>query len=177
MAREEAVLITPLGQAFVWAANARGDQKYGDRPYVAHVTAVSAVLSDWGFTGEGTYELHAGALLHDVIEDTSVSLEDVRLAFSDQVADIVWACTGQGDTRDARMADIYAKVAKNGRAALVKLADRIANLEACEPGSDHATRYAREHQAFSAALKPYVPSLCWDRYVTAVSRVMGEACQ
>lgn len=149
-----------------------GDQTYGDQPYVVHLDAVAAVLSDWGFGG---FELQAAAYLHDVIEDADVDHGHLSALVTPGVADIVWACTGEGDPRDERMAAIYAKVARNGRAAVVKLADRVANLEASEPGSHHALRYAGEHAAFSAALKPVVPRACWDRYVTAVSRVLGEA--
>lgn len=151
-----------------------GDQTYGDHPYVAHLDAVAAVLSEWGFGG---FELQASAYLHDVIEDADVDHGHLSALVTPGVADIVWACTGEGETRDERMAAIYAKVARNGRAAVVKLADRVANLEASEPGSHHALRYAREHASFSAALKPVVPRACWDRYVTAVSRLLGEVAQ
>lgn len=154
-----------------YAILAHGGQTYGDLPYVVHLDAVVSVLKGWGMYGA---EIIAAAYLHDVLEDTDVTFEDLCEGFGEQVALIVHCCTGEGETRDERMASIYAKAARNGRAAAVKLADRVANLEACAPGSDHARRYAREHKAFAAALKPCVPRTCWDRYVTAVSRVMGE---
>lgn len=154
-----------------YAIRAHGDQTYGDLPYVVHLDAVVSVLKGWGFFNE---DLLSGAYLHDVLEDTSVTYAGLCQAFSIRVADIVWVCTGEGEVRDQRMAAIYAKVARNGSAAVVKLADRVANLEACTIGSEHARRYAREHKAFAAALKPYVPRTCWDRYVTAISRVMGS---
>lgn len=155
-----------------YAIRAHGDQTYGDLPYVVHLDAVASILMDWGMDGA---EIIAAAYLHDVLEDTDVTMTDLRKTFGDGVARIVWACTGDGETRDERMASIYAKVAQIGRGAVVKLADRVANLEACAPGYDHARRYAGEHKAFAAALKPCVPRTCWDRYVTAVSRAMGEA--
>ncbi|NBB64296.1 HD domain-containing protein [Pseudomonas sp. ODNR1LW] len=154
-----------------YAVRAHGDQTYGDLPYVVHLDAVVSVLRGWW--GLGGADILAAAYLHDVLEDTSATYADLVGTFGSRVADIVWACTGEGETRDQRTAAIYAKVARDGSAAVVKLADRVANLEACTPRSAHADRYAREHKAFVAALKPHVPRTCWDRYVTAVSAVMG----
>lgn len=149
-----------------FAIKAHGEQKYGDEPYIVHLDAVAAILRGWGVT-EG--DLIDAAYLHDVLEDTDTGQHDLIERFGLRVTHIVEGCTGRGFSRAEAMASIYQKVATNGNAAVVKLADRIANVEAAERGSRHAERYLSEHRAFSEALKPYVPSHFWDRYVTAIS--------
>lgn len=143
---------------------AHGDQQYGDRPYIHHLDAVADVVASWGFRGA----MLDAAYLHDVIEDTSITRAEIASVFGQRVADMVWAVTAGDGVRDERMASIYAKVAKDGAAAIVKVADRIANLEAAEPGSQHAARYLREDDAFTAALRPCVPAFVWLRYVLAI---------
>lgn len=152
-----------------FAIIAHGDQMYGETPYIHHLDAVAAVVKLWGFQGD----ILRAAYLHDVIEDTSVSGEQLAATFGRRVADIVWAVTGEGGTRDERMDSIYAKVSRHGAAAVVKLADRIANIEVAELGSDHAARYEREDAAFTAAIKSKVPATCWLRYVTALRAKAG----
>jgi (p)ppGpp synthase/HD superfamily hydrolase len=155
-----------------FAITAHGDQQYGDRPYVEHLDAVAAVVSGWGMPDD----LVNAAYLHDVLEDTATAHHEIIDPFGWAVFDIVYACTAEPLlTREQAMASIYRKVALNGNAALVKLADRIANVEASEPGSRHAVRYLSEHRAFSAALKPYVPPFAWDRYVTGISALIVES--
>ena len=145
---------------------AHGDQQYGDQPYIHHLDAVASVVASWGFRGS----ILEAAYLHDVIEDTRVTRSEIASVFGKRVADMVWADTAEDGTRDERMASIYAKAAKDGGAAVVKVADRIANIEAAEPGSEHAARYLREDEAFTAALKPCVPDFAWLRYVAAILR-------
>ncbi|RYG87657.1 MAG: bifunctional (p)ppGpp synthetase/guanosine-3',5'-bis(diphosphate) 3'-pyrophosphohydrolase [Alphaproteobacteria bacterium] len=163
-----------MGAARDFAIQAHGDQLYGDLPYVEHLDAVAAIVRDWGMGAEAI----DAAYLHDVIEDTEVDLFDVNEAFGTTVEGIVFACTIEPlKSREEAMAAIYAKCAKNGRGAVVKLADRIANLEHSAPGDRHTKRYLAEHKAFAAGIKPHVPAHFWNRYVTAVSRAMGEGME
>lgn len=67
-----------------------------------------------------------------------------------------WAVTGLGAARQERNARIYAGLRVCPDAAAVKLADRIANVEAAAPGSDHMARYVREADAFEAVVRPHV---------------------
>lgn len=50
----------------------------------------------------------------------------------------------------------------------MKLADRIANVEAAEPGDKHSRRYAREHESFADVVRPHVPDILWQRYLSAL---------
>jgi len=126
-----------------------------------HLQAVVQVLRDFGFGA--AYE-QAG-WLHDVVEDTAVELSEIRQRFGKDVADMVDAVTGLGATRTERNERIYAGIRACPSAAVVKIADRIANVEAAPPGSDHSARYLREADAFAAAIQPHVPPEMWARLV------------
>lgn len=149
-----------------FAIAAHGDQPYGNSPYVVHLSAVVRVLESFGAD-----EVHLKAgWLHDVVEDTTVQIEDVRSRFGKQVADLVWAVTGEGHgDRHAHSRSIYRKIAAHPAAASLKLADRIANVEACQKGDKHSTRYAREHPEFAGVIEAFVPSAMWNRYVRALA--------
>ncbi|MGX1804470.1 HD domain-containing protein [Nocardia sp. NPDC055321] len=135
-----------------FAVAAHGGQLYGGLPYVMHLAAVRGVLRDFGIAGD----VGVAAWLHDVVEDTAVTVDEVRSGFGDGVAELVWAVTGVGANRQARNADAYAKIGEWPEAVVLKLADRIANVEAGSRGSSLWEMYRREHPAFKAALS--VPS-------------------
>jgi len=119
---------------------------YGGQPYEVHLEAVERILLDAGYS----HDLwRAAAWLHDVIEDCGISRERLADEFdSDVLADIVWrvSCDPTLPSRAAKMESIYAKT--DARSAILKVADRIANLEASERGSRHADRYMREAAEF-----------------------------
>ncbi|MFE3545681.1 HD domain-containing protein [Nocardia sp. NPDC059177] len=135
-------------EAREFARAAHGDQKYGQSPYITHLAAVRGVLSDFGYDGaHGT-----AAWLHDVIEDTPVTAEEVETRFGRAVLDLVWAVTGVGTDRKARNLDAYAKIAAHPPAVILKLADRTANAEASPPDSGWMGMYRTEHALFKAHL-------------------------
>lgn len=149
------------------AVRAHGEQRYGDRPYVDHLSAVVAVLNDYDFGSDYV----AAGWLHDVLEDTSVTETDIRVAFGERVAKLVEAVTGGGD-RATHVSSIYGKIAAYPDAAVVKLADRIANVEACAPGDRHSLRYFRENEGFTAVIKEHVPAAMWQRYKRSLSALL-----
>lgn len=154
-------------RARVFATEAHEGQKYGSEPYEVHLSAVVNILTDSGVTDP---EVLAAGWLHDVLEDTSRSLFTLyRSGFSARVNRLVIACTGVGQTRKARVQNIYDKIAKMPEAAVVKLADRIANVEAAAPGSRHLARYRAEQQAFAAIIRPHVPAAMWGRLEAALN--------
>jgi (p)ppGpp synthase/HD superfamily hydrolase len=147
-----------------FAIAAHAGQLYGSEPYETHLSAVVLVLRDFGF--DDSYQ-DAG-WLHDVVEDTSVPLTEIREQFGDTVAQMVDACTGLGPTRQDRNMRIYSGLRACPKAAAVKLADRIANVEAAPPGSEHRARYLREADAFAAVVRPHVPPAMWQRLEQAM---------
>ena len=153
-----------------FALDAHGDQKYGDFPYSYHLGAVADLARPWGEVAE------AVAWLHDVVEDTHVTSLDIFETFGDPVAACVWIVTDPGGSsrrvRKARLHERLAQIVENDSrgftqyrpALVVKVADRLANLRACQTGSPKLLKmYRKEHEAFRGAI--FVPGLCdrlWD---------------
>ncbi|MDS4016392.1 MAG: HD domain-containing protein [Candidatus Accumulibacter sp.] len=151
-----------LEEARAFALAAHGDQRYGSRPYVVHLDAVAELLAPYG------NEAQVIAYLHDVVEDTAVTEGEVRARFGAPIADCVALLTdAPGATRAERKAATYSRLARvNGEgelALLVKVADRLANVRACQrDDGQHARRlrevYRDEYPAFRQAA--YRPGLC-----------------
>jgi (p)ppGpp synthase/HD superfamily hydrolase len=141
----------PSAEDFARAAH--DGQKYGGRPYAWHLESVVAVLAGAGFGAD----YQAAGWLHDVSEDVGVPIAALRSRFGDRVADLVKACTGVGRNRKERNACIYERIARCPDAAIVKVADRIANVEAAAQGSSHAEMYLKEATSFHDHVARFAP--------------------
>ncbi len=141
-----------------FAEERHADQRYGVRPYVVHLEAVRGVLQDFRYGGE----LGIAAWLHDVVEDTPTSREEIASRFGDEVASLVWAVTGIGRNRKERCASAYEKIRAHPAAATLKLADRIANVEASR-GSHQLLMYRAEWPSFREALSGLGDERMWRR--------------
>lgn len=94
----------------------------------------------------------AAAYLHDVIEDTDATYEEIVLLFGEEVADIVSRLTDKpGKNRLERHLNTYYILRRNPSAVKVKLADRISNMER-SIGNTYAKVYMKEYTAFKFAL-------------------------
>ncbi|WP_051178330.1 HD domain-containing protein [Nocardia concava] len=157
------------GIARSYAEAAHGDQKYGGQPYVVHLTAVRAVLADFGIEGD----FGVAAWLHDVLEDTDVTKTELEAAFGETVTELVWAVTGIGENRQERNGEIYRKIGLYPSAVIVKLADRIANVEA-SAGTRFLPMYQAEYLEFRGRLGGLLPgnetvARMWSRLDAAIS--------
>lgn len=144
-------------RAALFAADWHHGQRHGDRPYVAHLLDARQVFHDVGLgAGDPGSALCVAVLLHDAIEDTGCTREMIALHFGERVAELVWAVSGmpKGAPRKTRVADAYAKIRACPAAALVKLADRIANVESCvrTKRGDLFAMYQREQAGFEELL-------------------------
>ena len=83
--------ISLVDQAIGFAARAHQTQrrKLGDMPYIAHPVAVAFMLQEMGCDET----IVAAGLLHDTVEDTPITIEQIREKFGVEVADIVAGCT------------------------------------------------------------------------------------
>ena len=137
-------------RAMQMASYAHRNQKYGERPYVTHLADVVARVK----TITQDPEIIAAAWLHDIIEDTQITYGDVEREFSKNVADIVWAVTGVGHDRAAKMANAIEKIAQTPGSELVKSADRLSNAAAskAEKKMKLYQRYKDEHTNLSPVL-------------------------
>ncbi|MET1034435.1 MAG: bifunctional (p)ppGpp synthetase/guanosine-3',5'-bis(diphosphate) 3'-pyrophosphohydrolase [Arthrobacter sp.] len=125
--REQLDLIT---RAYAVAERCHEGQKRksGD-PYITHPVAVATILAEMGMTGTTL----AAALLHDTVEDTDYSLDDLRRDFGAEVAMLVDGVTKLDKVQfgEAAQAETVRKMvvamAKDIRVLLIKLADRLHN--------------------------------------------------
>jgi guanosine-3',5'-bis(diphosphate) 3'-pyrophosphohydrolase len=125
-----------LERALRWAALAHDGQvrKSSTVPYIEHPLAVAMILDRAGFPED----VVIAGLLHDVVEDTEATLDDVRSRFGDSVAEIVEGCSevkldAQGIKRPwaDRKRDHLATLASASTATrAVVLADKLHNLAA-----------------------------------------------
>jgi guanosine-3',5'-bis(diphosphate) 3'-pyrophosphohydrolase len=145
-----------LEKARDFALKAHGDQTYGPYPYRHHLEAVAANAREFGFPLAAV----AAAWLHDTVEDTEVTREEIEREFGPEVAALVEGVTNEyGRNRAERKARTMPKTKAAGKMAVgLKLADRIANVTAClddrDPKNTSMLRcYRREHPAFRAGLR------------------------
>jgi (p)ppGpp synthase/HD superfamily hydrolase len=157
--------------AQTFALAAHGNQRYGDHPYAVHLAAVAELLVPFG---EDAVRI---GYLHDVVEDTAITLDELRTKFGDVVACCVALLTDEpGESRKERKAKTYAKLAQVGPelelALTVKAADRLANVRACiaDGKAELLSVYRCEHPAFRGAA--YRPGRCdwlWQELDTLLS--------
>src|SRR5580700_10401833 len=122
-----------LNRAYVFAMKAHGSQKRasGD-PYFSHPLEVAAILTEFK-VDDATI---ATAMLHDTIEDTTVTREQVDKAFGEEIGGLVDGLTKLGRldfvTKHAEQAENFRKlllaIADDARVLLIKLADRLHNM-------------------------------------------------
>ncbi|MGZ4453074.1 MAG: RelA/SpoT family protein [Nocardioides sp.] len=120
-----------LERAYLTAEQQHGSQmrKSGD-PYITHPLAVTTILADIGMT-EPTL---VAALLHDTVEDTPYTLEELRADFGDEVAHLVDGVTKldkvkYGDSAQAEtIRKMIVAMSRDIRVLVIKLADRLHNM-------------------------------------------------
>lgn len=118
-----------MKRAREWCEFAHGNQMYGEHPYSYHLEKTEEVALRFGFT---SMRIRQGCWVHDIGEDTKFKQESdlIDAGFSPSVARISWCCAdGPGKTRKERKAGAYAKIRTYRAALIVKLCDRIANIE------------------------------------------------
>jgi len=106
-------------KAIRYAKHKHKNQGYGLFPYISHLAQVERVLADAGFTDE---EVVVCAYLHDVLEDTNATPDEIKNIFGEKILEHVQLLTNSIETNHK---NLY------GLSALVKIADRIANQNAC----------------------------------------------
>ncbi len=137
-------------KAHATAAKTKWVKGTRDVPYIVHPCLVSmevmaALHAEPGHDGDLAVVC---SLLHDVAEDTPVTLEQIRAEFGERVADGVGALTKNRRLRQSlQMADCLHRIRQQPQEVwMVKLADRIANLQNVPRGwhMDRTSRYRQE---------------------------------
>lgn len=132
--RFDAERMEKVGKAFLFANAAHdGIRRKSGEPYIIHPIAVATVVArDLGLGATSVI----AAILHDVVEDTDYSTEDIRNLFGENVARIVDGLTklsGEMDTRQAlTLKKMLMTLSDDVRVILIKLADRLHNMRTLE---------------------------------------------
>jgi len=122
----------------------KGQTRASGEPYILHPVQVAGLLRDLG----GGSAMIAAGFLHDVVEDTSVSLEEIEVKFGAEVRLLVEGVTKLSklnfESKTERQAEnfrrMFVSMAKDIRVIVVKLADRLHNMRTLE----HLPRHKQE---------------------------------
>lgn len=148
--------IALINKAYDLAATAHeGHTRYSGEPYINHLAAVGLKLAQMGM---GPRTIAAG-LLHDIIEDTSVTADDIRAQFGDEILFLVEGVTKLSSVRyygsdrhNESLRKLFVATSQDIRVLIIKLTDRLHNMETLEfIPKEKQLRIARE------TLEIYVP--------------------
>jgi len=146
-----------LEKAYDYAAEAHANQKRASgEPYFIHPCAVADILMELGLDAATI----AAALLHDVIEDTICTAEDIKENFGEEVLALVSGVTklekivfkSKEDENAENFRKIFVAMAKDVRVIIIKLADRLHNMR-----SLNFLSYERQQRMASETLDIYAP--------------------
>ena len=135
----------------------QGQTRASGEPYLVHPLEVASVLADMRLD---TTAIAAG-LLHDAVEDTSVTVDDIRTEFGEQVAHIVEGVTKISKIEFASVEEAQAESVRKMvlamvddiRVVMIKLADRLHNMRTLEHlQPDRQVKIARETQEIYAPI-------------------------
>jgi GTP diphosphokinase / guanosine-3',5'-bis(diphosphate) 3'-diphosphatase len=122
-----------LMRAYRYSARAHtGQKRRSGEDYVVHCVQVARILADLQLDSTTI----AAGLIHDVVEDTAITVPDVEREFGPEIAQIVDGLTKIGNlpftSKEERQAETYRKlllsVARDARVIIIKLADRLHNM-------------------------------------------------
>lgn len=122
-----------IRKAYEFSAKAhRGQFRQSRKPYLEHCLEVAFILAEQHLDSATI----AAGLLHDVVEDTDVSIQQVREAFGDEIATLVDGVTKIGELKfkslEEEQAEYFRKMllsmAEDIRVIIIKLADRLHNM-------------------------------------------------
>lgn len=132
---KEQVELVALAYAMAEKAHSGQTRSSGD-PYITHPVAVAQILADMHMD----YQSIISAMLHDVLEDTTVSKQEIAITFGDKVAELVDGVSKLAQLKFESRAEAQAEnlrkmmlaMARDIRVILIKLADRLHNMRTLE---------------------------------------------
>lgn len=135
---------SPKTTAEILAVAAHSGATYAGKPYIRHPMAVAKTVEAMvGYTFD--HPAVVVAILHDVVEDSDLEVEDIDILFGKDIADAIEAITKRPD--EDYLSEYIPRVAFNSYATIVKIADLMENL------SNTATLKPKNEAKYLAALE------------------------
>jgi len=137
--------IAKIREAYLFAAEAhKGQIRKSGEPYIEHPVAVAEILVNMQMDMTSA----VAALLHDVVEDTNVTLDDLRNRFGETLAMLVDGLTkleriqfrSKEEQQNENYRKMFVAMAQDIRVILIKLADRLHNMRTLKFQSEEAQR-------------------------------------
>ena len=182
-----------LDRAIIFAVKAHaGTERRGKGfPYIVHPMEAMEIVS----TMTADQELLAAAALHDTVEDTDVTVEQLREEFGDRIADLVSAESdvmdegvSEEDSWRARKEAGIQRLARAGRdAKIVALGDKLSNMRAI--ARDYATQgdpfwsifhakdpkqHAWRYRALADAMRELEGTAAFSEFESLIDKVFGK---
>lgn len=146
-AREQDVALVERALAYSARAHA-GQERASGEPFAQHPQAVAMILAELEMDGTTL----AAALLHDVAEDTRVTIQDIQAEFGPEVAKLVDGVTklgrlqfpSQAEAQAQNLRRMFMAMADDLRVVIIKLADRLHNMRTLEHLPEERQRYVAQ---------------------------------
>ncbi|NQU68512.1 MAG: bifunctional (p)ppGpp synthetase/guanosine-3',5'-bis(diphosphate) 3'-pyrophosphohydrolase [Candidatus Marinimicrobia bacterium] len=126
--------ISLLKKAYEYGEKAhKGQKRRSGEPYFIHCIQVAETLSEWNCDNDTI----AAGILHDTIEDTDITKEDIASEFNPTIAELVWGVSKLSgikfNSRQQKQAEnfmrLFLNVADDIRVIIIKFADRLHNMK------------------------------------------------
>ncbi len=147
-----------IDRAYRLSAEAhRGQKRLSGEAFISHAVAVARILLDHHMDSVTI----AAALLHDTVEDSDVTIDDIRQQFGEEIGEIVDGLTkisslsfrSSTEEQVENYRKLLLSIARDARVIIVKLADRLHNMRTLEHlPAERRERIARETQELYAPL-------------------------
>lgn len=140
-----------IEKALIFAEEKHRNQRYGKYPYMKHILHVLEIAQELNFKKS----IQIACILHDTLEDTDTTYEELKELFGKEVADTVYSVTNIETEKGIDKKKTFKKIQPRYNAVAVKLADRLANIKA-------SISFSKDEKKYNDYL---LESIIFERYI------------